>query len=84
MKIVLTLLPVVIDAIKMIERELPEAGQGQKKLAIVRDMIETAFQSLGTVEVTFQQVWPTIEKTISNLVSAFKDNGTFKPVDPPK
>jgi len=72
------LLPVVIDAIKAVEAAIPGQGKGEQKLALVRGMLETAFVTVQDVTVKFEQVWPVISATISNLVAIYNKIGAFK------
>ena len=66
----LKLLPAIITAIKAIEDAIPGKGQGELKLAAIREIIESASGQVITL-------WPYIEKAISVLVSLFNKTGTF-------
>jgi hypothetical protein len=55
--IILQLVPALIAAIKAIEEAIPGKGQGEQKLAAIRQIIEVASDSAS-------EMWPMIEKTI--------------------
>lgn len=61
----------VIELVKVVEKLIPEGGQGAAKLELVRKMLEEA---VGTV----QDIWPSIEKAISLFVKLANIAGTFK------
>jgi hypothetical protein len=69
--IVLQLLPALIQAIKAIEDAIPGEGQGEKKLAAIRGIMEATSAQAATV-------WPAIEKTIGVLVGLFNTTGAFR------
>jgi len=66
----LQLLPAIIAAIKAIEEAIPGQGQGEAKLAAIREILESVSGQVSTL-------WPFIEKAISVLVSLFNKTGTF-------
>ena len=66
----LQLLPAIITAIKAIEEAIPGKGQGEAKLAAIREILESVSGQVSTL-------WPFIEKAISVLVSLFNKTGTF-------
>ena len=61
----------VIELVKVVEKLIPEKGQGAAKLELVRKMLE---ESVGTI----QEIWPSIEKAISLFVKLANVAGTFK------
>ena len=67
---ILQLLPSIITAIKAIEDAIPGKGQGEAKLAAIREILESVSGQVSTL-------WPFIEKAISVLVSLFNKTGTF-------
>ena len=66
----LQLLPAIITAIKAIEEAIPGKGQGEAKLAAIREILESVSGQVATL-------WPFIEKAISVLVALFNRTGTF-------
>lgn len=77
LKTVLTLLPLLIDAVKAIEAALPQSGLGTQKLSIIRSTLEATFRTANEVSVTFEQVWPALEATVGAVVNAFNRVGVF-------
>lgn len=69
--LVLKMLPVIIAAIKAIEEAIPGNGQGEQKLAMLRQVLELA-------DGTITNLWPTIESVVKVLVRTFNDTGVFK------
>jgi len=66
----LQLLPAIITAIRAIEEAIPGKGQGEAKLAAIREILESVSGQVVTL-------WPYIEKAISVLVGLFNKTGTF-------
>lgn len=67
---ILQLLPAIITAIRAIEEAIPGKGQGELKLAALREILESVSGQVSSL-------WPYIEKAISVLVSLFNKTGTF-------
>lgn len=65
------LLPILIQTIKAVEAAIPESGQGQTKLQMVRDILEL-------VDDTIPAIWPMLEKVIGVIVASFNAAGLFK------
>ncbi len=76
-KIVAQLLPAIIEAIKAIEAAIPQSGQGAQKLALVRELIEAAFEAVQDAGVTFADVWPAVQRIVSKIVALFNTAGIF-------
>lgn len=76
-KTILALLPLILEAVKAIEAALPEGGQGAQKLALVRQAVQAGFDAAGEVAVSFEAVWPALEKTVGAVVGLFNTVGTF-------
>ena len=70
LKVVISLLPALIEAIKAVEAALPESGRGAAKLAVVREVILAVDASLETA-------WPLLEKLVNGLVRVFNLFGIF-------
>ena len=66
----LQLLPAIITAIKAIEEAIPGQGQGEAKLAAIREILESVSGQATTL-------WPFIEKAIGVLVALFNRTGVF-------
>ena len=83
-KIVGALWGSIIALIKQAEELMPEQGQGQQKLAIVRAALEAAFGTFKDLEVKFEEVWPTLAAMIASVVAVFNSRGVFKGADAPE
>lgn len=71
LKLIIQVLPLLIDLIKTIENSIPESGAGKQKLQFIREFLQNVSPEL-------LDIWPTIEKIISSVVSLFNTVGTFK------
>lgn len=75
---VISLLPIIIEAVKAIESAFPESGKGQQKLGAVRAIVETAFETASDATVKFDAIWPAIQSAVSAVVSLANSTGLFK------
>ncbi len=71
LKTILSLIPAIIEAIKAVEAAIPGQGNGEKKLAAIRAIIEQVYDKAN-------EIWPSIEKTIAVLVALFNSSDVFK------
>lgn len=71
LKLIVQILPVLIDLIRSIESALPEGGLGKQKLQFVRELIQNIAPEL-------LDNWPMIEKVVSAVVGLFNQIGIFK------
>lgn len=76
--LVTQLLPLVLQMIKTVEEQFPQGGQGQQKLAMVRDSLSHAFSAMGQTAVTFEQVWPAMQSIVAAAVTIYNNTGQFK------
>jgi hypothetical protein len=76
---VLLILPAVIEAIRAIEAAVPAGGKGADKLQLLRELIAGVYDAAGDVGITFSELWPTLERTVSGVVAMFNKSGVFKP-----
>ena len=67
---VLSLIPAIITAIKAIEEAVPGTGEGEKKIAAMRAIIEQVSDQANLI-------WPAVEKVITILVNLFNQTGVF-------
>lgn len=77
-RIVLSLLPILIDAIKALEAAFPVSGQGSQKLELIRSIVEQAYNAGTGTLVKFEDVWPVLQKSINSLVGFMNSTGIFK------
>ena len=71
LKLIVQILPVLIELIKSIENALPEGGLGKQKLQFVRELIQNIAPEL-------LDNWTTIEKVVTTIVTLFNQVGFFK------
>jgi len=79
LKLLVTILPVLIDLIKHVEDAIPGKGTGEQKLALVRAALEQAY-TYATPAPNFEAIWPVLQKVIMSTVSVFNTTGVFKAV----
>lgn len=61
----------VIELVKIVEKMIPDAGQGPTKLELVRQFLE---QAMGDISA----IWPQIQSVIAVFVKIANAVGTFK------
>jgi len=69
-KIIIQLLPLIIQIIDALEDAFPSKGQGSVKLAALKSIVESVYSSANSVTASFDQIWPMLQGTVSALVSA--------------
>ena len=67
LQIVLT----IIEIVKIVEKLIPESGQGANKLTLVRQLAE---QAIGDISA----MWPQIEALVTAFVKLSNVAGSFK------
>ena len=67
LQIVLT----IIEIVKIVEKMIPESGQGTNKLTLVRQLAEQAIGDISTM-------WPQIEALVAAFVKLSNVAGSFK------
>lgn len=77
-KILLSLLPLIIQGIQSLESAMPGAGQGSAKLDALRGILQAAYTNGQQAEAAFETIWPAIAGAVGNLVSTFNKAGVFK------
>ena len=77
-RLILSLLPLILTAVKAIEEALPAGGNGREKLALVRTTIESGYNLATDTFGDFQTLWPAIERVIGAAVSMFNAAGVFR------
>jgi len=76
-KTVTSLIPTVIDGVKIVEAAVPVAGSGSAKLAMIKDILEHAFKTATDAVLTFEQVWPALSAVVASIVALFNAKGIF-------
>ena len=69
------LLPIVIGLMVAIEEAIPGQGQGEQKLAAVREILEATDEFSGTS--TVNSIWPLLSKVIGIVVGVFNTTKVF-------
>lgn len=78
LKLIITLLPSIIDAVKAIEAAIPDGGKGDEKLKLIEKVLSTTYEQSTKSFGTFEQVWPVLSSTVNSVVNLFNSTGTFK------
>ena len=67
----LQMILVIIEIVKVVEKLIPESGEGANKLTLVRQLAE---QAIGDISA----MWPQIESLIAAFVKLSNLAGSFK------
>jgi hypothetical protein len=78
LKLVIGLLPLLLQAIKAVEQAIPDTGKGSEKLELIKGLVQTSYDTSSKLSVSFEQLWPTVQGTVQAIVNAFNKTGTFK------
>jgi hypothetical protein len=70
--------PKIIEIVNAVEKMLPENKQGAAKLELVKNMVKSTFEGLGNLKVTFDEVWPSVQKMVAAVVMFANSVGLFK------
>ncbi len=70
-KFIITVIPLIIDAIKEIEKCFPQGGEGAEKLKLVKNI-------LISIDCNFDKYWDTIQDIIGYVVTFCNNTGVFK------
>lgn len=77
-KLILSLFPLIINAVKTLEAFVPAQGKGAEKLEMLKTMLTTSYEASDKAYGTFEQVWPVIQSTVTGIVNMFNSTGLFK------
>lgn len=80
-KLIVSLLPTIISAIRFVEQALPQAGLGSAKLGFVLNTIGTAGTLAGKTIEEIEALKPAITSVVNHTVEVFN---TFKLWDQPQ
>jgi len=78
LKLIMSMLPLLIEAIKAAEEAIPGQGKGEAKLAMIRAVLESAYSISTDVQAKFDDVWPALKTTIGAVVASLNTAGVFK------
>lgn len=76
LKLVVQLLPIVLEAVKAAESAIPQSGQGAAKFAFVKELLSST-ADIGA-EVSEKDYVNALDKTINLAVKLFNATGLFK------
>ena len=77
-KAVSALWPLAIQFVEQVELLLPAPGNGATKLQMVKEWLKAAYESIEGLSITFDEVWPTLERLIAALIASLNALGLFK------
>ena len=76
-KLIVSLLPIIIELVQTIENSIPGSSNGKVKLEAVKNIISSTYQVTSNATVTFEQLWPSIQTVIGSIVTAFNATKVF-------
>lgn len=68
-RLVISLLPILHQAIDTIETMFPQGGNGAAKLAMVQGIVEKAMSVTDTGGAVFASVWPMLAGMVNDIVA---------------
>lgn len=71
LKLVLSLLPLILDAVRAVEAALPAGKHGDAKLEMVRTVIEAGYTAADNPPAAFEEAWPVLERVVAGAVGMF-------------
>ena len=75
-KLIVALIPTIIDAVKAVEAAVPAKSAGQEKLTTVQVILQTAYNlSTESKTIPFEQLWSGLQKIITAFVTLFNAKG---------
>jgi hypothetical protein len=77
LKLIVSILPTLIDAIRVAEQVCSGSGLGKEKLELVRSIVEAAYSNSTDIARSFDIIWPSLQKAISAIVTIFNKTGEF-------
>jgi hypothetical protein len=70
LKLIVQVLPIILEMTKQIEDAIPERGNGKEKLSFVRDVFEHAMPEV-------MHIWGHVEFIVSRVVNLYNAVGIF-------
>jgi hypothetical protein len=71
LKLIIQLIPLLLELIKVIEAEVPENGKGSAKLEFIKEVLTNSYPKI-------LEIWGLVEKLISASVTLFNTTNVFK------
>lgn len=81
-QLIVSLLPMVAQAVQVVEGLLPASGNGTQKAALVQSLVLDAHAAAPGVTATLEQVTSAISAITTRLVAFFNAVGLFKKAAP--
>ena len=78
LKLVISLLPAILEAMRALEAALPDKGSGPTRLAMLLGVLDAVQSSVGGLTDVWESAKPMITNTINKLVEVFNSNGGVK------
>ena len=78
LQIISQLFKTIVALVTAVEESLPESGQGAQKLELVKGWLQSAIGAQEALALTFDQLWPALQTTISSIVAIKNATGVFK------
>lgn len=70
-KLIIQLLPLIIELIKAIENAIPASGKGKEKLEFSKSVLDSAIPDI-------ESIWAALEKIITATVAVMNKTGLFR------
>lgn len=70
-KLILQLIPIILEIIKAVEDQIPESGMGKEKLQFIKEVLMSAIPQV-------EEIWSMVEKIVSSAVTLYNSTGVFK------
>lgn len=77
-QILIQILPLISGFVQQVENMFPTGGAGATKLEAVRKLLESVYEEMGDIGVTFTELWPSLSKAVAAIVAAANALGLFK------
>lgn len=70
-KLILQLIPIILEIIKAVEAQIPESGMGKEKLQFIKDVLISTIPKV-------EEILGVVEKIVSSAVTLYNSTGVFK------
>lgn len=70
-KLILQLIPIILELVKAVEQNIPEDGKGKEKLEFLKDVLTSIYPQLI-------DLWDIVNKIINAAVTLYNATGEFK------
>lgn len=72
-KLILQLVPIILELVKAIEAQIPEGGQGKAKLDFIQTVLTQAYPQIV-------DIWGMVEKIVSSAVTLYNATRSFQKI----